>query len=104
MNQEPKAVRILKGIIIGSVLLLIPVSFFAEGTIKLKVGHENFILRPFELLFFAIPLIGLLLVYECIRGVAMAVKKRRMIAAMDEAFVARLTEKSARRGNPTRTR
>lgn len=101
MNQEPKAVRILKFIVIGMVVILIPISFLIEGTIRVKIGPGNISLRPFEILFLAIPMIGLLLVYECSRSVVLSLKKRNLTAAADSAFVARLAARSAHRDNST---
>lgn len=101
MDQEPKAVRILKAIVIATVMIMIPAAFFIESSIRLEIGHDSFRLRPFELMFLAIPMVALLLAYECIRGVAMWVKKRRSTAALDEAFVARLAAKSSHRGKST---
>ncbi|MEO5912756.1 MAG: hypothetical protein ABIS50_00875 [Luteolibacter sp.] len=95
MNQEPQAVRILKAIIIGSVVVLIPISFFIEQSVTLKIGHGNVSLSAFEILLLAIPMIGLLFVYECVLGVVLVLKKRKMIASADDAFIARLASRSA---------
>lgn len=101
MNQEPKAIRIMKFIVIGMVVVLIPISFLIEGTIRVRIGHGSFRLSPFEILFLAIPMIGLLLVYECVRSVVLILKKRKLTAAADAAFVARLAARPASRDKST---
>ena len=93
--------RILKFIVISMVVILIPISFLVEGSIRVKIGPGILSLRPFEILFLAIPMIGLLLVYECVRGVVLVLKKRKLIAASDAAFLARLAARSANREKST---
>jgi len=84
---EPKSVRILKFTLVAAILVLLVVALTAPDSWRYRAGRTT--IKPMDLLVLAIPLAGLLLVYECVRSIFRSLGRRSEATVSDHLFLKR---------------